>query len=53
MAFLELIEIDVLQVAKRYRKQIGLDLMRTMPNNVNFDSPDAEGVSSLFLITTY
>jgi len=33
-----------LQIASCYRKQIGLDLMRTMPTNINFNSTDAEGV---------
>jgi hypothetical protein len=53
LVILKWIYIDTLQIAKRYRKQIGLDLMRTMPNNVNFDSPDAEGVSFFFIIVTY
>lgn len=35
-----------LQIATRYRKQISLDLMRTMPNNILFDSIDAPGVSN-------
>ena len=34
----------LLQVTSYYRKQIGLDLMRTMPTNINFNSTDAEGV---------
>ena len=33
------------QHISQHRRQICLDLMRTMPHNANFSSPDAEGVS--------
>ncbi|CAD5123603.1 DgyrCDS11933 [Dimorphilus gyrociliatus] len=34
------------QVAK-HRKQIALDLLRTMPSNVHFDSPNTDGIAKL------
>ncbi|CAL8083326.1 unnamed protein product [Calicophoron daubneyi] len=40
-------EISESTVATTYRKQISLDLLRTMPNNVEFDSPDASGIQQL------
>ena len=33
------------QLVGTYRKQISLDLLRTMPNNINFNCSEAEGVS--------
>ncbi|XP_074655918.1 TBC1 domain family member 2B-like [Tubulanus polymorphus] len=35
------------QTAGRYRKQIALDLLRTMPSNVRFDCIDADGVQKM------
>ena len=32
------------QLAARYRKQISLDLMRTMPSNVKFSTQGSKGV---------
>ncbi|TPP58471.1 hypothetical protein FGIG_03311 [Fasciola gigantica] len=40
-------EISESKIATRYRKQISLDLMRTMPNNVLFDGIDAPGIQKL------
>ncbi|XP_064616291.1 uncharacterized protein LOC135480392 [Liolophura sinensis] len=35
------------ELAARYRKQISLDLMRTMPSNVKFSSPGSKGIHDL------
>ncbi|KAL8575681.1 hypothetical protein ACOMHN_055870 [Nucella lapillus] len=34
-------------LAARYRKQIGLDLMRTMPSNIKFSTPGSKGIMDL------
>ncbi|CAG5130296.1 unnamed protein product, partial [Candidula unifasciata] len=34
-------------LAARYRKQISLDLMRTMPSNVKFSTPGSKGIMDL------
>jgi len=36
---------SLFQCVSHNRKQISLDLLRTMPSNVNFDSGTAQGVS--------
>ncbi|CAH8507405.1 unnamed protein product [Dicrocoelium dendriticum] len=40
-------EISESKVATKYRKQISLDLLRTMPNNVHFDSLESPGIQKL------
>ncbi|XP_064648922.1 uncharacterized protein LOC135501087 isoform X6 [Lineus longissimus] len=35
------------QYAGQYRKQISLDLLRTMPTNVHFDTTDADGIQKM------
>ncbi|PAA93776.1 hypothetical protein BOX15_Mlig002084g3 [Macrostomum lignano] len=35
------------EVAGMHRKQISLDLLRTMPTNIQFDSNDSEGIQKL------
>ncbi|TGZ64537.1 hypothetical protein CRM22_006329 [Opisthorchis felineus] len=40
-------EISESKIATKYRKQISLDLLRTMPNNIQFDSLEAPGIQKL------
>lgn len=35
------------QYSTLHQKQIGLDLLRTMPNNVHFSSPNCKGTNQL------
>ncbi|KAF5398148.1 hypothetical protein PHET_08807 [Paragonimus heterotremus] len=40
-------EISESKIATKYRKQIALDLLRTMPNNIQFDALEAPGIQKL------
>ncbi|KAF6779443.1 hypothetical protein AHF37_01008 [Paragonimus kellicotti] len=41
-------EISESKIATKYRKQIALDLLRTMPNNIQFDALEAPGIATKY-----